>query len=91
MNNSKKIKVGVIVDDTDQPYLIDDLYKKSLESNCYSIACLIIQKSNNLKIQSFIDKLIRYLKTKGILRLIDRIIFELIDQIETRIIKKKKI
>ena len=90
MNNKKKLKVGIIVDDTDQSYLIDDIYKKSLESNCYSIACLIIQKSNNLKTQSFIDKLINYLKTKGILRLIDRIVFELIDQIETRIIKKKK-
>ena len=48
MDNSKKLKVGIIVDDIDQSYLIYDFYKKSLESNCYDVEYLIIQKSNNL-------------------------------------------
>ncbi len=89
MKNLKKLKVGIIVDDINQPYLVYDFYKKSLESNCYSVLCLIIQKSHNLKNKNFVDKLINYIKTKGISRLIDRLIFEFIDQIETQIIKKK--
>jgi len=89
MKNSKKLKVGIIVDDLNQPYLVHDLYKKSLESNCYSIVSLVIQKSNNTKKKSFVDKLINYRKAKGIMRLINRLIFEFIDQVETQIIKKK--
>ena len=47
MINGKKLNVGIIVDDIDQPYLVHDLYKKSLESNFYSVECLVVQKSNN--------------------------------------------
>ena len=90
MNNKKKLQIGIIVDDVKQPYLISDLYKKSLESKCYSISCLIIQKSKNARTKNFIHRSINYLITKGFLRFVDRIIFELIDQIETLIIKKKK-
>jgi len=90
MNSIKKLKVGIIVDDINQPYLVYDLYQKSLESNYYSIECLIIQKTNNLKNKNLLNKLIDFLKSKGLFRLIDRIIFEFIDQIETQILKKKK-
>ena len=90
MNNIKKLKIGIIVDDVDQPFLIEDLYKKSLQSNCYSIVCLIIQKSNNLKTKNLISKSFKYLKKNGIQRLIDNIIFKLVDRIETQMIKKKK-
>ena len=90
MNSIKKLKVGIIVDDINQPYLVYDLYQKSLESNYYSIECLIIQKTNNLKNKNLLNKLIDFLKSKGLYRLIDRIIFEFIDQIETQILKKKK-
>ena len=37
MDSSKKLKVGIIVDDIDQPYLIYDFYKKSLESDYYNV------------------------------------------------------
>jgi hypothetical protein len=90
MNNTKKLKIGIIVDESNQPYLVYDLYKKSLESNSYSVDCLIIQKTNTHKTKKFFQKLISFLKTKGILRLLDRIIFEFIDQIETKIVMKKK-
>ena len=90
MKNLKKLRVGIIVDDIDQPYLVYDMYKKSLESNCYSVVCLIIQASHEHKNKNFVDKLINYIKTKGIMGLINRLIFEFIDQIETQIIKKKK-
>tara|TARA_B110000879_G_scaffold154989_1_gene200366 strand:+ start:105 stop:395 length:291 start_codon:yes stop_codon:yes gene_type:complete len=90
MNSTKKLKVGIIVDDINQPYLVYDLYQKSLVSNYYSIEYLIIQKTNNLKNKNLLNKLIDFLKSKGVFRLIDRIIFEFIDQIETQILKKKK-
>ena len=89
MKNTKKLKVGIVVDDINQPYLVYDFYKKSLQSDYYTIACLIIQKSHNLKNKNFIEKLINYTKTKGILSLIDRLIFKFIDRLETEIVKKK--
>ena len=64
MDSSKKLKVGIIVDDIDQPYLIYDFYKKSLESDYYDIEYLIIQKSNNLKIKNSFNKLLDYVKKK---------------------------
>jgi methionyl-tRNA formyltransferase len=90
MNSTKKLKVGIIVDDINQPYLVYDLYQKSLESNYYSVECLIIQKTNNLKNKNLLNKLIDYSKSKGVFRLIDRIMFEFVDQIETLILRKKK-
>ena len=90
MNSIKKLKVGIIVDDINQPYLVYDLYQKSLKSNYYSVECLIIQRKNNLKNKNLLNKLINYSKSKGVFRLIDRIIFEFIDKIETQILKKKK-
>ena len=89
MDSSKKLKVGIIVDDIDQPYLIYDFYKKSLESDYYDIEYLIIQKSNNLKIKNSFNKLLDYVKKKGIRRFIDRLFFEIIDFIESSLIKKK--
>ena len=89
MYNSKKLKVGIIVDDIDQSYLIYDFYKKSLESDCYKIEYLIVQKSNNLEIKNFFNKLLNYVKKKGIKRFIDRLFFEIIDLVESSLIKKK--
>ena len=66
MDSSKKLKVGIIVDDIDQSYLIYDFYKKSLESNCYDVEYLIVQKSNDLKIKNFFNKLLDYVKKKGL-------------------------
>ena len=49
MNNFRKLKVGIIVDDKNQPYLINGLYEKSLDSKYYSIEALIIQKKDKIK------------------------------------------
>ena len=89
MDSSKKLKVGIIVDDIDQSYLIYDFYKKSLESDCYDVEYLIVQKSNNLEIKNFFNKLLNYVKKKGIKRFIDRLFFEIIDLVESSLIKKK--
>ena len=47
---TKKLKYG------NQPYLVYDLYQKSLESNYYSIEYLVIQKTNNLKNKNLLNK-----------------------------------
>ena len=44
MSNFKKLKVGILVDDEKQSFLVKELYKKSLNSKYYSIDFLIIQK-----------------------------------------------
>ena len=62
MNSIKKLKVGIIVDDINQPYLVYDLYQKSLESNYYSIEYLVIQKTNNLKNKNLLNKLVDFFK-----------------------------
>ena len=60
MNSLKKLRIGIIVDNADQSYLINDLYKKSLGSNCYSIEYLIIKNFNDFKKKNFIFKLINF-------------------------------
>ena len=63
MNNFKKLKVGIIVDDVQQPYLINDLYQNSLDSSRYSIETLIIQKTNKIK-KNIFQKIISYKKKR---------------------------
>ncbi len=76
MNNFQKLKVGIIVDDGNQTYFTNDLYKKSLDSKYYSIDALIIQKTNNLD-KKYND------------RLLDNFFFKIITKIETYLVKKK--
>ena len=88
MNNFKKLKVGIIVDDVRQPYLINDLYQNSLDSSRYSIEALIIQKTNKIK-KNIFQKIINYIKRKGFNRLVDHFLFDVITKVEIYIIKKK--
>ena len=62
--HKKKLKIGIIVDDEDQSFLINDFYKKSLESNCYSVVSLIIQKTPQSNNNNSLSKLINYTKEK---------------------------
>ena len=88
MKNSQKLKVGIIVDNVDQPFLIYDLYKKSLSSDYYSVKCLIIQNPKEIHKNNFIYRLADFIKKKGVKKLIDRFFFEIINKIETQIVKK---
>ena len=88
MKNSQKLNVGIIVDNVDQPFLIYDLYKKSLNSDYYSVNCLIIQSPIESHSNNFLNRLANFVKKKGIKKLIDRFFFEIIDKIETQIVKK---
>jgi hypothetical protein len=89
-NNTRKLKVGIIVDNAKQPYLVNDLYQNSLRSSCYSIEALIIQNKKKIK-KNFFKKIINYTKRNEFKSLIERILFEIITKIETNIIKKKDI
>ena len=73
--HKKKLKIGIIIDDEDQSFLINDFYKKSLESNCYSVVSLIIQKTSQSNKNNLLSKLINYTKRKGYIKLIDGIAF----------------
>ena len=88
MNNFQKLKVGIIIEDTNQPYHINDLYKKSLNNKYYSIETLIIHKRNNTK-NTLIKRLINFIKKNSINKIIDHLFFETIVKIETYLIKKK--
>ena len=90
MNSFRKLKVGIIVDDVKQPYLINDLYQNSLDSSRYSIEALIIQKKNKIK-KNIFHKMINYIKKNGFNRLVDRLLFEVITKVEENLIKKKMI
>ena len=89
MSNSEKLRVGIIIDDVNQPYLVHDLYQKSLNNDFYSLEYLIIQRPIGINNKNLIDKLINYVKKKGIIRLLDRLIFEFIDKIESQIVKRE--
>ena len=90
MNDFKKLRIGIIVDDTNQPYLVNDLYEKSLKSEYYSIECLIVQKKISIK-NTLTKKLLNFIKTKGFMRLVDRLLFEFIEKLETYLIKDNNI
>ena len=75
MKNYQKLKVGIIVDNVDQPFLIYDLYKKSLSSDYYSVNCLIIQSPKESHSNNFLNRLANFVKKKGIKKLIDRFFF----------------
>ena len=62
-----------------------DHYEKLLRSERFTDLIQKIRRIKEIKVEMY-----DFLKTKGIIQFIDRIIFELIDQIETLIIKKKK-
>ena len=84
MNNFKKLKVGILIDDVDQSSLIYNLYKKSLESKFYEIEYLIIQKKIK---RTLFKELIIFIKRKSFIQLIDQIFFELIKKLEKFFLK----
>lgn len=79
----KKLRVGLIVDETDQPYLVHDLYQRSLKGENYSIECLIIHKKNaTFESKPFLWRIKSYIKQRGIKRFFDRIFFAFVDRLE---------
>lgn len=76
---SKKYKIGLIVDTLDIDFLTNDLLLKSDNSKVYEITTIIRQ---NIKKPS----LINYVKTKGILRLINALAFKFLTFVEKLLI-----
>ena len=84
-----KLKIGLIVDDEEQSYLNYNLYQRSLDSTKYSIECLIIQKFPNNQNKRIFNRFKNFYKRKGINRTFSRILFELIEILESKIVMHK--
>lgn len=84
-----KLRVGCIIDDGDQPFLTYDLYCRSLKSELYSLDALIVQKPlADLVTRGKLNRATQYLKRRGLLKLIARLAFALIEQFETALVKR---
>jgi len=79
------VKVGYIVDEGAQPYLVWDLIEKSKLSEEYSIDLMIVQKSPGSSNQGLRWKVIDYYKRKGVRRLAERILIDLIIKFEKKL------
>lgn len=86
----KKLRIGLIVDDSEQSYLNFDLYRRSLDSNYYSIECLVIQKIFQSPEDNVIYKIINLIKRKKFKSFIDQLGFKFIDKIENQIANRKE-
>ena len=78
----KKLRVGIIVADADQPFLIYDLYLRSLKSENYTIECLIVHKKSSKESEPFLGRIKNYIKQRGVKRFFGRIAFAVVDKIE---------
>lgn len=82
------LRVGIIVDDTDQAFLTYDLYSRSLKSSQYSVECLVVQKSVRIENDSLLCRFFRFLTKWGVRKLIARVMFSAVDRFESRIASK---
>lgn len=85
----KKLKVGIIVDDSYQSFLVNNLISISKDSQFYSIDALIVNKEKGSDMSKGIAG--KILSQKGSpLRVISKMTFRLISAIEEFILKKFK-
>ena len=77
-----KLRVGYILDDSNQSSLVYDLIERSKNSKFYSIELLVIQKSLRTEAKGLIGRLLDYAKTRGVKKLIERILFTIIVRAE---------
>jgi len=75
------LKVGIIVDDVDQSFLVSNLISNSKDSHLYTIDSLIVNKNSRSDKKSGITKLITLLR-KSPLRLFSKVTFRLITILE---------
>ena len=79
----KKIKVAILVDDSDQSFLNFDLYKQSLDSKYYEISTLIVNKlSEGIISGNLIERVIKILRNRGLIWFLEQAFFSLITKIE---------
>lgn len=84
----KKLKIGLIVDDTKQSYLNYDLYRKSLESDHYHIEILIVQQPFKTQNRSIAAKALEYIKKRGPKQFFAEAALSFVEKIETQIVKR---
>ena len=81
-----KLRVGYILDDSDQSFFIWDSVNKAKLSESYSIEALIIQRSSLNESKSVAMKIFHYTKKRGIAKLFERVLFEIIRVFESFIV-----
>ena len=85
----KKLKIGIIVDEGEQPYLNYYLYKKSLNSQKYSVEYLIINKTCSNR--SLFSRIFKFIKQRGFTNFFNLIFFRIIYKFETIIVSNDKV
>lgn len=80
----KKIKVAILVDDSDQSFLNFDLYKLSLNSEYYEISTLIVNKmkDKNTGGENFNDRVCRIFQNGDLSKVLQHSLFSLIIKLE---------
>ena len=79
-NKDQLLKVGLLVDDEVVSKEVYDLVKLSLRSNKYIITSIVIQKIDND--QNILKKIIKYIKSRGLRKLIENSVFAVITKLE---------
>ena len=79
-NKDQLLKVGLLVDDEVVSKEVYDLVKLSLRSNKYIITSIVIQKIDND--QNILKKIIKYIKSRGLRKLIENSVFAIITKLE---------
>ena len=81
-----KLKVGLIVDDNEYSEMVKYLLKASIESKHFSIETFIVQKTFRTQ-KSLLKRSFAYVRTRGLKRFMQDIIFKLILIIENQLLR----
>lgn len=77
----KPLRVGIIIDNVDQGYLVSNIINFSRRSNYYEVVALIIQNSIRSE-GSFWVRLKNYIKRRGLKKLAESLLILIIEKIE---------
>lgn len=74
--DTRPLRVGILVDDTRLPYLVWDLLERSARRSEYRIEALIVAETGSDRELSPGARLRRFVRRRGVRRLLDRLAFE---------------
>jgi hypothetical protein len=85
-----RLRVGCIVDDTAQTFLVWDFYDQSVRSKHYELAVLIIQPSRGRVGANVFSQAFSLLRRRGLATFCRLICFSIIDKVESLIIRYRR-
>lgn len=83
---NEKIKVGIIIDEGEIPFLVWDFIEKYQKNNIYQITTLFIQQNTNAS-DNYFKKIILYIKSYSISSIIQSVLWKSIEIFEKFLIK----